>query len=83
MWQFKKALYGTRRAALLFQEYVTQAMVKIGFTELGTTSWLPVKHNRWTCLMKHWNNSFVPEKMPRIGPLEVAGTSEGQFTREQ
>ena len=30
VWQLKKALYGTRRAALLFQEYVIQATVKIG-----------------------------------------------------
>ena len=29
--QLKKALCGTRRAAPLFQEYVIQAMVKIGF----------------------------------------------------
>ena len=28
----KKALYGTRLAALLLNEYVIQAMVKIGFT---------------------------------------------------
>ena len=32
VWQLTKALCGTRRAALLFQEYVIQARVKIGFT---------------------------------------------------
>ena len=32
VWQLKKALYGTWQAALLFPEYVMQAMVKIGFT---------------------------------------------------
>ena len=32
VWQLKKALYGTRWSALLFQEHVIQGMVKIGFT---------------------------------------------------
>ena len=32
VWQLKRAVCGTRRAAVLIQEYVIQAMVKIGFT---------------------------------------------------
>ena len=37
-WQLKKSLYGTSRAALLFQEYVIQAMVKMGFTAVLVAS---------------------------------------------
>ena len=55
VWQSKNALFRTRRAALLFQEYVVQAMVKIGwrwlflhgddFIASGETQW-------------HWSNSL-------------------------
>ena len=49
MWQLKKALYGTRRAALLCQGYGMQAMVQIGFTVvLLSLSWYhKVRYVQW------------------------------------
>ena len=54
VWQLKNALCGTRRAALLFQEYVIQAMVKIGVHSgaCGSTDVPPRTHDQaadWEC----------------------------------
>ncbi len=38
VWQLRKALYGTRRAALLFQEYVISTMKSIGFTPVAVAA---------------------------------------------
>ena len=38
VWQLRKALYGTRRAALKFQEYVIDALVKHGFKRVAVAA---------------------------------------------
>ena len=88
-WQLKKSLYGTRRAALLFPKYVIQAMVKIGFTVVRVAA--QTVHgddfiaSRDTQSLDMFDEElelfFALKKMPRSGPPEFGGTSEGQFTK--
>ena len=45
-WQLRKALYGTRRASFLFQNYVMEVLVGAGFVRIRTTVqvfWQPVR----------------------------------------
>ena len=49
VWQLNKEVCGTRRAALLFQEYVIRAMVKIGFTVVRVAAWT-FYHATWLVL---------------------------------
>ena len=100
MWQLKKALYGTRRAALLCQEHVMHDMVKIGFTAVREAA-QSFHHATWLVLATVHGDDItaagdtpsldmldetlvqfsVLKKMPRIGPPEVGGASDGQFTK--
>ena len=101
VWQLKKALYVTRRSALLFQEFLIQAMVKIGLTEVRVVA-QTFNHSRWLLATVHGDDFiaagetrsldmldealeqfFALEKMPRIGPPEVGGTSDGQLTKRR
>ena len=45
-WQLRKALYGTRRAALLFQEYVISTMKSVGFTPVAVAAQV-FYHKSW------------------------------------
>ena len=58
VWQSKKALYGTRRAVLLFQEYVTQAMVKIGSTSVSVGEQM-FYHAAWLVLATVHSEDFI------------------------
>ena len=58
VWQLKKALYGTRRVALLFQEYVIQGMVKIGFTVVRVAA-QTFYHAAWLVLATVHGNDFM------------------------
>ena len=58
VWQSKKALYGSRRAVLLFQEYVTQAMVKIGSTAVSVGE-QTFYHAAWLVLATVHSDDFI------------------------
>ena len=59
VWQLKKALHGTRRAALLFQEYVIQAMVNIGFTAVRVAAQTFLNHAAWEVLATLHGDDFT------------------------
>ena len=95
MWQLKKALHGTLRgSALLFQEYATPAMVKIGFTVAcgpqhgwcwhlctGDDFIAPGETQSLENLDEALEQFFVQKKMPKLGTLEVGGPGEREFTK--
>ena len=58
VWQLMTGLYGTRRVALLFQEHVRQAMVKIGFTVVRVAA-QTIYHAAWLVLATVHGDDFV------------------------
>ena len=56
LWKLKQAVYGTRRAAVLIQEFVIQAMVKIGFTVPSIQAF---DHATWLVLANSHGGDFL------------------------
>ena len=57
-WQLNQALHGTRRAALVFQEYAIQATVKIGFTVVRVAA-QTFYHGTWLALATVHSDDFI------------------------
>ena len=64
VWQLLKALYGTRRAALLFQEYVITAMKTIGFFAVQVASQV-FYHPGWLVLAVVHGDDFAAAGTPK------------------
>ena len=93
-WQLKQILYGTKRAALLFQEYVIQPMLKIRITAVQVSAQTFFRSSWQMLAMVHGDDFiaagdtraamdqfFLLKKLPCIGPPELGGTSAGKCTR--